>query len=101
MVSGTSAAFPSLSEERREVRRPLGRRTTRIKMAGEVVLSCEPSTSLVPGQLAPHEERSISVEIVTRGELPGRHVLRVKATYASKPINPTTEGLFELTVTAD
>ena len=73
----------------------------RTNTAGEVVLSCEPSTFPVPGQLAPHEERSISVEIVTHGELPGRHALRVKATYASKPFNPTAEGLFELTVAAD
>ncbi len=73
----------------------------RTNVAGEVVLSCEPSMILIPGQLAPHEERRISLEIVTQGELPGRHALRVKATFASKPVRPTTEGLFELTVTAD
>lgn len=73
----------------------------RTNTSGEVVLSCEPSMVLVPGQLAPHEERRISLEIVTHGELPGRHALRVKATYASKPVNSTADGLFELTVTAD
>ncbi len=73
----------------------------RTNVAGEVVLMCEPSTILVPGQLAPHEERRISLEIVTRGELPGRHALRVTATFMSKPANPAVDGLFELTVAAD
>ena len=68
---------------------------------GAVVLSWEPSSVLVPGVLGPQQERQISVELVTRGELPGRHAVRVQATFESRPVSLPVDGLLEVTVTAD
>jgi hypothetical protein len=73
----------------------------RTDVDGEVVLSCEPSTVVIPGELAPHEERQVTLEIVTQGELPGRHALRFEATYRCRPVVPTAQGLLELLVVAD
>ncbi len=73
----------------------------RTDVNGMVTLSCEPSVVTVPDSLDPHESRQVSLELVTRGELPGRHALRIRATYSCRPVAPTVDGLLEFTVTAD
>lgn len=73
----------------------------RTNVDGEVVLSCEPSTVVIPGSLAPNEERRVSLELITRGELPGRHALKATATFDCHPVSPVAEGLLEITVVAD
>jgi len=73
----------------------------RTDLNGHVTLRCVPSVVEVPGPLAPNEARQISIELMTQGELPGRHALQVQATYACNPVAPRVDALLEFTVTAD
>lgn len=73
----------------------------RTDVNGHVTLRIVPSVVEVPGPLAPHETRQISIELMTRGELPGRHALQVRATYACEPVAPHVDAHLEYTVAAD
>lgn len=73
----------------------------RTDVDGHVTLRCVPSVVKVPGPLGPNEARQVTIELMTQGELPGRHALQVRATYACAPVVPEVDGLLEFTVTAD
>lgn len=73
----------------------------RTDVQGNVTLRCIPSVVTVAGPLGPNESRQISLEMVTDGELPGRHALRVKAVYECRPVTPEVDGLLEFTVSGD
>ncbi len=73
----------------------------RLDNAGKVVLRCEPAVVTLDGPLKPHEERQVTVELITDGHLPGRHPLRVQAAFDCRPVSPTAEAVFEFTVTPD
>lgn len=68
---------------------------------GQVTLRCAPSVVNLAGPLAPNESRQVSLELITRRELPGRHVLRVRANYSCSPVTPSVDALLEFTVAAD
>ena len=73
----------------------------RTDVEGNVTLRCVPQAVTLPGPLGPNESRQISVELITNGELPGRHALRVRASYDCRPVDPQVDGLLEFTVSAD
>lgn len=75
--------------------------TDRTDVDGNVTLKCLPSVVTVPGPLAPNESKQISVELITDGELPGHHALRIRATYDCRPVTPHVDGLLEFTVSGD
>jgi hypothetical protein len=68
---------------------------------GAVVLRCEPAIVRLPGRLAPNEERQVTIKMTTQGHLPGRHALRVHASYRCQPVAPTVDGLFEFDIAPD
>lgn len=73
----------------------------RRNLAGDVVVSFEPSRVTIEGPLGPNDERQVTVELSTAGELPGTHVLRAEATYECHPVRQPVEGLLEFTVAPD
>ncbi len=73
----------------------------RTDVSGRTTLECVPAVVEVAGPLGPNETRQVSVELVTRGELPGRHPLRLQATYSCRPFQPTVDAVMEVSVAAD
>ncbi len=73
----------------------------RVDHEGRAVLRCEPGSVELEGSLQPHEERQVSIELVTIDHLPGRHPLKVSATFDCRPVSPVAEVLFEFSVSPD
>lgn len=73
----------------------------RVANDGTVVLRCEPATVVLAGSLAPNEERQVTVELITKNHVPGRHPLRVQARFNCRPVAPEANSMFEFTVAAD
>ncbi|MEZ5226280.1 MAG: hypothetical protein R2710_06290 [Acidimicrobiales bacterium] len=73
----------------------------RVDNGGAVILRCEPGQLRIEGELTPHEERQVSLELFTNEHLPGRHTLQVTATFSCRPVSPEADARFEYTVAAD
>lgn len=73
----------------------------RTDIHGQPTLKCVPSVVELSGPLGPNEGRQVSLELITQGELPGRHALRLQASYECSPVKPTVDAHMEFRVAAD